>query len=78
MKKFIIKRSTLYEISKSEKKFKAEKEELRIIKATKQISRGGWFEKFYIYIQFCQEHEKSSPIYGPELLEKASWLHCLI
>jgi len=72
----------LYDILKSEEKFKAEKEELGLIKATKTNKKleGGWFDKLdnALYIWFYQEREKGSTITGPILLEKVSELHRLI
>ena len=82
MEKFSVGRSTLYDILKSEKMFKAEKEELGLIKVTKTNKKveGSWFEKLdnALYIWLCQEREKDSPITGPILLEKASKLYRLI
>ena len=72
----------MYDILRNEEnfnKFKAEKEDMGLIKATKTNKKVefGWFDKFdnALYIWFCQEREKSSPITGPILLQKVSELH---
>ena len=62
MERFSIDRSTLYDILKSEeklKKFKAEKEDLGLIKATKTNKKveGGWYDKLdsALYIWFRRQ-----------------------
>ena len=67
---------------KNEEKFKAEKEELGLIKATKtnKTVEGGWLEKLdsALYIWLCQEREKGNLITGQVLLANASELHLFI
>ena len=85
MVKYNIGKSTVNDICNSQeslKNFKMSKCELGIakcVKATKSM-KGGMFDKLdnALYLWFRQQREKSIPITGPILLEKASEFHSLI